>query len=154
MPSPRPRAHLFSLFPFEASLVVLSLCIGFKALASGAAPADPEIPSPEVQEAQRESQNGRFSAAKEKLAAILASRATRPRDREEAGAELARIEWRIDGQPDAARDRLVRLIPTAQTKVPALLLLSRMERSLRRFYAARAAARQALAAAERKEDQE
>ncbi len=152
MPSLCRRTHLFALFLFKEPLVVLSFAL--LSLSAGAAPADSEIPSPEVQEAERDSRNGHFPAAKEKLAAILASKTTRPQDRAEAEAELARIEWRIDGLPDAARERLARLIPASQKKVQPLLLLSRMERSLRRFDAAREAARRASAAAERKEDRE
>lgn len=141
-----------SLFPFKASLAVLLLSV--PALAASALPADSEIPSLEVQAAQSESANGRFSAAKQKLMAILASPTARSQDRAEAGAELARIEWRIDGQPDASRDRLQKLIPGSKKKVQPLLLLSRLERSLHRFDAAAEAARQARAAAETKEEQE
>jgi hypothetical protein len=150
MPSFRHRPHRLSLFPLKESLVFLSLACA--ALAASAAPADSDTPSPEFEQAQRESANGHFSAAKEKLAAILGSPAARPEDRAAAGTELARIEWRIDGQPDAARERLARLIPDSNKKVQPLLLLSRMERSLLRFDAAGTAARQALAASEGKED--
>src|SRR5438093_2093671 len=102
-------------------------------LAGKDAPSDSEVPSPEVQAALEESSNGRFAATKKKLAAILASKASQPRERDEAGTELARIEWRIDDKPDDARKRLEALIPGAKKKVRPLLLLSRMERSLLRF---------------------
>src|SRR5450631_1275127 len=128
MPSLHARPGRPPLFPFKASLVVLFL--GLLSRPARAMPADSEIPSPEVQQAQNESANGRFDAAKEKLNAILASPPARPQDRAEAGAELARIEWRIDGQPYTARKRLQKLIPDSKKKVQPLLLLSRMERSL------------------------
>src|SRR5712692_9692337 len=99
MPSLRPPAANLPLFPFKASLVVLFLGLPGGAHAQ---PADSELPSPEVQAAQKDSANGRFSAAKEKLNAILGSSTARPQDQAEAGAELARIEWRIDGQPFSA----------------------------------------------------
>lgn len=152
MPIPHSRVGRPPLLPFKASLVVLFL--GLPSRFASAMPADSEIPSPEVQQAQQDSANGRFAAAKEKLNAILASPTARPQDRAEAGAELARIEWRYDGQPDAARERLTKLIPGSKKKVQPLLLLSRMERSLQRFDAAAEAARQALAAAETKDERE
>ena len=113
---------------------------------------DPELPSPEVQAAERDSANGRFVEAKAKLAAILASPSARPRDRDEAGTELARVAWRIDGDADAARARLEGLIPGARKKVRPLLLLARLERILGRFDAAAAAARRAREAAETKDE--
>ncbi|MEO8587520.1 MAG: hypothetical protein ABI584_15245 [Acidobacteriota bacterium] len=135
----------------RAALVVALLLSGGAACA---APKDPDIPSPAVQAARREAQSGDFAAARRSLSAILASDAARPQDREDAGAELAHIEWRIDGRPDAARTRLLALIPAAVRKVDPLLLLSRMERTLGNFDAGRSAARQALARAERREDRE
>ena len=134
--------------------LLMLLFLGLPGHPARAMPADAEIPSPEVQRAQQDAAKGRFAAAKELLNSILASPLTRPKDRAEAGAELARIEWRIDGQPDTARERLQRLIPESKNRVQPLLLLSRMERSLQRFDAARAAARQAQGAAETKDERD
>lgn len=105
------------------------------------------FPSPELREAERASHDGRFGDARPLLEAIVESPSARPEHREAAAQELARIAWRIDGKPDAARVSLEKIARDARKKVPPLLLLSRMERTLRRFEAARAAARRALAAA-------
>jgi hypothetical protein len=129
----------------------LALVLGLTARLS-AQQADPEVPSPEIQAAEKDSSNGRFPDAKAKLAAILASPETRPIDRDRAGTELARIAWRIDDEPDAARTRLDALILGAEKKLPPLLLLSRMERSLGRWDAAATASRRAREAAETKGD--
>jgi len=140
-----------SLFDREraSSLVALSMALALLGAAVLAKddPAVRETPSPELQLALDDSANGRFPAAKKKLAAILSSASSSPKDRDEAGAELARIEWRIDDKPDDARRRLEALIPNAQKPVPAILILSRMERSLGRYDAARAASRRAVSAA-------
>jgi len=108
---------------------------------------DLEVPSPELQEAERASHDGRFEGARPLLEAIVASPVSRPEDRDAAAQELARITWRIDGKPDAARERLEKIARGARRKVPPFLLLSRMERTLGRFASARMAARRALAAA-------
>ncbi len=108
---------------------------------------DPEVPSPALREAERASHDGRFKDARPLLGAIVASTSARPADRDAAARELARIAWRIDGKTHEARERLEGLARGASRKVPPLLLLSRMERTLGRFEAARVAARRALAAA-------
>lgn len=141
----RDSNRALRLSPGGAGAVLLLTLL---VLAARSAWADSDLPSPAVQQALDESSNGRFAAAKKRLAEILSSPSSSARDRDEAGTEVARIEWRIDDRPDAARKRLEALIPGAARKVPPLLLLSRMERSLRRFDAARAAARRAMDAAE------
>ncbi|MFI5198074.1 MAG: hypothetical protein ACHQJD_05605 [Thermoanaerobaculia bacterium] len=108
---------------------------------------DPEVPSPALRAAERASHDGRFKDARPLLEAIVASPSVRAEDRDAAAQELARIAWRIDGKPDAARKRLEKIAQGARKKVPPLLLQSRMERTLGRFEAAQVAARRALAAA-------
>ena len=80
MPSPHTRAGRLPLFPSKK--ISLFLLLFLPCPPAHAAPVDSEIPSPEVQVAQQDSSNGRFAAAKEKLAAILASTTARPEDRE------------------------------------------------------------------------
>lgn len=123
-------------------------------LALLAAPVEPcradddlDVPSPELREAERASHDGRFRDARPLLEAVVAAPSARPEDRDAAAQELARITWRIDGKPDAARERLEKIARSARRKVPPLLLLCRMERTLGRYDASRAAARRALAAA-------
>ncbi len=113
-----------------------------------------DLSSPAVEAAQRLASSGRFLEAKEKLTSILDSPAASRDDKDDATIELARIEWRIDDRPRAARKRLTALIPEAKKKARALLLLSRMERTLERFESARAAARQALQAANTPDDRD
>jgi hypothetical protein len=115
--------------------------------APGRADDAPEVPSPELREAERASHDGRFKDARTLLGSIVTSTSARARDRDAAALELARIAWRIDGRPDAARDDLEKIARGAIRKVPPLLLLSRMERALGRYGPARTAARRALAAA-------
>ncbi|MGH9365652.1 MAG: hypothetical protein ACRD1B_10385, partial [Thermoanaerobaculia bacterium] len=103
-----------------------------------------DLPSPAVDAAQRLAWNGRFAEAKAKLASILEAQGASPDDRDDAAIELARIEWRIDDRPAVARARLTAVFPKAKKKTKALLLLSRMERTLGHFEPAQAAARQAL----------
>lgn len=125
--------------------VLVALLTGFAGRCR--ADADFEVPSPELREAERASHDGRFKDARPLLEAIVASPSARRGDRDAAEQEMARIAWRIDGKLDAARERLERIAQGARKKVPPLLLLSRMERTVGRFEAARAAARRALAAA-------
>ena len=108
---------------------------------------DLEVPSPGLREAERASHDGRFEDARPLLEAIVTSPSSRREDRDAAAQELARIAWRIDGKPDTARERLEEIARSARRKVPPLLLLSRMERTVGRFEAARDAARRALGAA-------
>jgi hypothetical protein len=129
-------------------LVLVALVAFVTALATPCrADDDLEVPSPELREAERASHDGRFKDARPLLEAIVASPSSRPEDRDTAAQELARIAWRIDGKPDAARERLERIARGARKKVPPFLLLSRIERTLGRFEPARMAARRALAAA-------
>ncbi len=125
------------------ALVALPTCFAGRCRADD----DLEVPSPALREAERASHDGRFKDARPLLEAIVASSLARPEDRDAAAQELARITWRIDGKADAARGRLERIARDARRKIPPLLLLSRMERTVGRFDAARAAARRALAAA-------
>src|SRR5262245_21357610 len=125
----------------------ITLLAAVALMAGSLASAQSDLPSPAVQKALNESTNGRFASAKKLLNAILSKETSTPRERVDAAMELARIEWRVDDQPDAARTRLEPLIAGAQRKVPPLLLLARMERSLDRFEAARTASRRAMDAA-------
>lgn len=111
-----------------------------------------DLPSPAVDAAQRLALNGRFHEAKGKLASILEAPAASRDEKDDATVELARIEWRIDDRLAVARARLIARLPEAKKKAKALLLLSRMERTLQRFEPARAAARQALQAADTPDD--
>jgi hypothetical protein len=108
---------------------------------------DPEVPSPDVREAERASHDGRFTDACRLLEAIASSTSARPGDRDVAAEELARIAWRIDGNTKAARARLSKITANARRKTSPLLLLSRMERATGRWDAARSAARRAIGAA-------
>src|SRR5271169_376387 len=131
--------------PPKSFLPLVALLASFAT--PGRAADDLEVPSPELREAERASHDGRFKDARPLLEAIVASPSSRPEDRDAAAQELARITWRIDGKPDAARERLEKIAQSARKKVPPFLLLSRMERTLGRFASARMAARRALDAA-------
>jgi len=113
-----------------------------------------DLPSPAVEAAQRLAFSGRFPEAKVKLGSILDAPDASREDKDDAAIELARIEWRIDDRPALARAHLTALLPEAKKKAKALLLLSRMERTLGRFEPARAAARQALQAADTPENRD
>ena len=131
--------------PPRSFLPLVALLAAFAS--PGSAADDLEVPSPELREAERASHDGRFKEARPLLQAIVASPSSRPEDRDASAQELARIAWRIDGKPDAARERLEKIAQGARRKVPPLLLFSRMERTLGRFASARMAARRALAGA-------
>lgn len=142
--SPSARA---SLRPSRLRLALAALVALLAVPGAGWAADEPDVPSPELREAEKASHEGRFRDASALLEAIVASPLVRPDDRDGAARELARIAWRVDGRTDVARRRLETLAKGARKPVPPLLLLSRMERALGRFEAARVAARRALAAA-------
>jgi hypothetical protein len=102
--------------------------------------------NPTLTDARQAAFNTDFPLARPLFASVAAN-ATDPKDREAAEIALANIEWRIDRNPVAARERLVRVATRN-----ALVEQSRMEQELGRYAEAESIARRAIALSTKADD--
>src|SRR6516225_11195051 len=120
--------------------------IGLTLLLCGCARASAPPRPATIESAAQAAFNSDYASARRIYAEVDRTTAN-PKEREDAKIGLAKIEWRIDRNPDAARVRLEALATSR-----AWLEESRMERDRGRFSEAEALARRANALAENKQE--